>query len=113
MIVRIYTHSGFVAHPLPDNSHLLVYPYLGTAELDASDGAVTSSPDAAPPATKVARVEVSGDPLQPYYDQRVHFEVTPAGHDQRVAGRHSPTIASGELLAFGPNYTLSVWGRRP
>lgn len=107
-IVRIYTHSGFAAHPLPDNAHLLVYPYLGTEELDCRIGFVAESkPETAPPATKVARIEVHGD------GERVHFEITPANHELRAAGKHSPTIKHGALIAFGAGYVISVWSPAP
>ena len=100
MRVRIYTHSGFVAHPLPDNSHLLTYPYLGAETIDLDDIAKGSHPDTAPAATRLVRVEITdGVP--------VHFEVTPGNHDSRIATVDSPTLIHGTVLAFGAGYRLS------
>ena len=106
MIVRIYTHSGFVAHPLPDNSHLLVYPYLGAETIAVIGGepAKTSDAENAPAATRLARIEIDGG-------DRVHFEVTPwVNCEPRAAGPNSPTIGHGDLLAWGHGYRISVWG---
>jgi len=108
--VRCFSFSGMIALPVAsyagsrgENSvWLLKAPYLGSETIEASSTAVSSGPSlSSNAATGLLRIEV--DP-----GKRVRYEVTPTGHDPRVATQDSPVLYGEETIHFGPGWTISL-----
>lgn len=103
--VRVFAHSAVLVLPTAigtdrsgsDSVYLLPYPYLARQQLTVTSPAVET--DAAPYGTVLWVVES---------DSPIYFEVTPKGHQVRVADTGSPLIRNRrELIYSGEGWKLS------
>lgn len=108
--VRCFAFPGMISLPVSSYSGgrgdnavwVLKQPYLAAETITATGTAATSGSElSANGATNLLRIEVE-------QGKRVRYEVTPYGHDARVATSDSPVLYGEETLHFGPNWTISL-----
>ncbi len=107
--VRIFTYTKLISaelfptsgRPSTDSVFLLREPYLGAELLSPTTGvAANSNPAIAVNETRLLKVQV--DP-----GARVHYEVTPAGQDLRIATTNSPIMSGDDMFYFGAGFRIS------
>lgn len=107
--VRCFAHHGLVALPISNYSgqmsvnaaFSLTYPYLARQTIVADSVPISSQQDLAPRGTQILRIEIQQGKV-------VHFEITPAGYEPRIATVESPRLAGRDQLPFGEGWTISV-----